>query len=61
MTSQPTNTTAEIMRAVRQLNEADRLRVLKFTLAILQDRQGKKAKRRSRFQQPELNDWRVGL
>lgn len=56
----PNNTTEQIMRALRSLPEGDRVRILQFTLAILQDRQGKRQQRRSRFQQPDLNDWRIG-
>lgn len=55
----PSNTSEKIMAAIHQLSEADRLRVLKFALAILSDRQGKQMKRRSRFQQSEINDWRI--
>lgn len=45
-------TPTQILKALRQLPEGDRIRVLRFALAILQDRQGKRQKSRSRFQQP---------
>jgi hypothetical protein len=55
----PISSHQQILALLNQLNEGDKIRVLKFATGILQDRQGKKAKRRSRFQQPEINDWRI--
>lgn len=57
----PSNTSEKIMAAIRQLNEADRVRVLRFALAISESRRGKKERRRSRFSQPQVDEtWRVG-
>lgn len=53
-------TIAQIAQLLRQLRESDRTTVLKFTQAILRDRATKRANRRDRFQQPEVDDWRIG-
>lgn len=39
----------EIMKAVRSLPEGDRVRILKFTLGILESRRGKREQRAKRF------------
>ncbi len=58
----PSSTLSELMVTVRALPEADRVRVLRFALAILQDRQGKRERRRSRFQgsNSAIDSWRIG-
>lgn len=38
-----TRTLEQIVEALRQLRESDRALILQFTLAILQDRRGKRA------------------
>lgn len=65
MTSRPPRqndiTIAQIVQALRQLKEGDRLTVLKFTQAIVKDRTAKQAVRRKRFSQPEEDEsWRIG-
>ena len=47
-----TTNTEAINAIVRQLPEGDRHRVRLFAEAILQQRQGKREQRRSRFQKP---------
>lgn len=53
-------TISRINQAIRLLPEVDRQRVLCFTLGIVSDREGKRAKRRDRFSSKPIDSWRIG-
>lgn len=58
----PPSTVSKIVALLHKLSEGDRQRVLQFVQGVVSSREGKKAKRRSRFQQSEaIDDWQVGL
>ncbi|MBW4465049.1 MAG: hypothetical protein KME07_06370 [Pegethrix bostrychoides GSE-TBD4-15B] len=61
--STSTTTLGQLSQICPQLSEGDRLRVLEFALALLEQKSGKRVKRAARFIQPArpaLEDWRVG-
>lgn len=61
MTAPTQSTIAQINRALHKLSEADRQRILRFSLGIVSDREGKRRKRSNRFMEQAENDsWRIG-
>lgn len=54
-----TDTLAQLNDVARRLPEADRVRLLRFAEAMLQQRQGERRQRGKRMPQ-EIDGWQVG-
>ncbi|MFM7424631.1 MAG: hypothetical protein ACKO7W_06505 [Elainella sp.] len=58
--SHPTTTTGKLAQLIRQLPEADRVRLLQFGEAMLVQKSGKRRQRSQQRERPVIEDWRVG-